>query len=650
MTHAPKKKKSDSVKTAAVRKPEKPPAEPWLKRRVRGPLVPVAAALLLGAFALQAVTSMRLKSVTSDEVVDLPSGYAVLTKMDHRITPEHGVLPRVWAALPLLFMNINDGSGTDEWRNSDDWTYGFRFMHEWGNDCDRMLFWSRFMMVLMALGLGLVIFFWARQLYGNAAGLFALALFAFCPNFLAHGRLVTTDVPIAFTMLLSLFLFDRALRRPGPLRTVLAGVSFGAALLTKFSAPILVLLFLMMIIVRSLGSRPLEGRFVGRFTVRSRSYRFAALMLVLLAVLLVSYATLWAGYGFHFSAFSSPEGRFSWDAGGLPAYYAAQGPYVFCMQNRLLPEAFLHGFHLISKVERKGSTAYLDGRSERPGWRHYFMMTFLYKTPVPMIIFMLATAVLAVLVRGSGRWAGEVPLYAVFAVYCLFAIFSNVNIGHRYILPVMPPLFILVSKLVNHVQMRSRAGTALSAAALGALLLWYAGGTIAAHPHYIPYFNEIAGGPDNGYKHLVDSNLDWGQDLKLLKAYIDENGIKGIHLSYWGNASPRYYNIEYKYLPCGIRDAEIAKKYFSDSPAAVEPIEKGDLVAISVNNWTDALYDPFFSGVMEHKRLMPALEERPVAKIGHSIWVFRAMRRVTFEWKERLGYGSIQCFPIIHPD
>jgi len=633
------KKKGKRTPAARVDKePEKTlPPESWLTRHVRGPIVPVGVIVLLAAFALQAVTSMSLKCATSDEIVDLSSGHAILARHDFRITPEHGVLPRVCAALPLLFMDINDGADSPEWREAKEWDYGFRFLHVWGNDCDEMLFWSRCMMVLMALGLGLLIFIWARQLYGNAAGLFALALYAFSPNILAHGRLVTTDVPLAFTMLLALFLFDRALRRITPLRAVLAGAAFGAALLTKFSAPMLLLLFVAMVLMRALVRAPVQAWFVRRFTLRTRHGKLAAMALVLLAVLAGSYLTTWAGYGFRFSAFASQDGRFSQRAGEEPKYRWMRGPYSLCMKNRLLPEAFLHGFQVISRVERRGSLAYLVGEGSRQGWRHYFIMTFLYKTPVPMMIFMLVAAALSFRIS-RGKRADEMPLYALFAVYYLASILSNINIGHRYIIPALPPLFILAGKLINHARMRDRTNTAFASVILVGLFGWYVYGTLSVYPHYLAYFNEIAGGPDHGHEHLTDSNLDWGQDLKLLKTYMDQNNIQEVHLAYWGNGSPRYYDINYQYLPCGVRDPGIRR-----IPPSIQP---GDWVAISANMWTDSFYTPYHPGVMEYRTLRLFLEEEPVKKIGYSIWIFRARRPAEFVGERHPGSGAPQWVPV----
>jgi len=175
-----------------------------LARLMRAPWLAPRVVLLLGIFALQAITSMAQKSSTSDESAHLPAGWTCLATGDYRMNPEHPPLAKMIAALPLMFMKINGALDTDEWRDGKEWGYGWDFPYTGRNDDATLLFWGRFSMVILSLCLGLLMFFWARKLYGNAAGLFALFLFAFSPNLIAHGSLANTDLPIAFFMALSL--------------------------------------------------------------------------------------------------------------------------------------------------------------------------------------------------------------------------------------------------------------------------------------------------------------------------------------------------------------------------------------------------------------------------------------------------------------
>src|SRR5438876_3614685 len=160
----------------------------------------IAAIALIGTFCLQALLAVPRLSATSDEPVHLASGYSYWKTRDFRMNPEHPPLAKLLAALPLLALHPAFDTESQIWKTGDEINFGDHFLY--GNDADRLLFWARLPMVLVAaIGAG-VTFLWARDLFGPAAGLFALTLYAFCPNLIAHGMLVTTDVPLAaFTVL-----------------------------------------------------------------------------------------------------------------------------------------------------------------------------------------------------------------------------------------------------------------------------------------------------------------------------------------------------------------------------------------------------------------------------------------------------------------
>ena len=184
----------------------------------------------------------------------------------------------------------------------------------------------------------------------------------------------------------------------------------------------------------------------------------------------------------------------------------------------------------------------------------------------------------------------------------------SIDIGHRHLLPIYPFLFVAAGRAVG-VLSRPRAPAA-GAVILGALCAWYALGTLRVHPHYLAYFNEIAGGPRNGYQWLVDSNLDWGQDLKGLKAYMVAKGIPRLKLSYFGSADPAYYGI----------DAEILPGYMAPHPTRVtREVRPGDLVAVSATNLQGVYLDPEDRPLMERFRA-----QRPLNEVGYSILIYRA--------------------------
>ncbi len=81
------------------------------------------------------------------------------------------------------------------------------------------------------------------------------------------------------------------------------------------------------------------------------------------------------------------------------------------------------------------------------------------------------------------------------------------------------------------------------------LIAWLVVGTLAIYPHHLSYFNEIAGGPAQADRVLVDSNLDWGQDLPALKQVLHDRNLNCVNLSFFGTALPAAYGVRYSPLP-----------------------------------------------------------------------------------------------------
>jgi hypothetical protein len=224
-------------------------------------------------------------------------------------------------------------------------------------------------------------------------------------------------------------------------------------------------------------------------------------------------------------------------------------------------------------------------------------VAFAVKTPIATMIFLaVALALFAGKLR-KGEWLDELFLLGPAAVIFVFFSLNHQSIGLRYILPIYPFLFVFASGAAAWLWSRKpRAGIAV------AVVGWYIGASCCIHPHYLAYFNEFAGGPDNGYKCLVDSNLDWGQDLKGLKVYMQQHGISRINLSYFGSDSPTRYGISYNWLPSWVLlpspEKHEATPWFAISATNLQGVYTGDACA-------------WFRG------------RKPVAKIGYSIFIYK---------------------------
>jgi 4-amino-4-deoxy-L-arabinose transferase-like glycosyltransferase len=530
---------------AALRRPLAPFSEKFI----------LALALLLAALhAVLAVTATVGTSVTNDEIAHLTAGRAYNTLNDYRLQPENGNLPQRWAALPMAAIKPHYPSLDDDyWRHAEVWVFGNRFFYLSGNPTDFMILAGRAMISLFSAGTGLLIFFWSRKLFGVRGAFLSLGLFAFDPNFLAHGALATSDVTMVFFLLASVTAWWWQLEQPSWPRTLLSAGVFALACVAKFSAVLLPPMMLLLAAVR-LFAPPAPSTNRARLTGR-----IAVTALVHLGV---AWLVIWAFYGFRYSAFNpalpAPVLDFNRPWAWVLANLGPAGRVIDVVRTlRLLPEAFLYGFSFVLEFARQRG-AFLSGDYSIHGWVRFFPFAFLVKTPVPLLL-LLATGLTAwglTLVR-AGRAGWErvrrlawttAPLLALFAVYWIFSLTSHLNIGHRHILPTYPVLFILLGAFGAWLKWK-RPLALFVVAALG---LWYAADSWRSRPHYIAYFNQLIGGAANGYRHLVDSSLDWGQDLPGLAEWLRAHNPAPhapVFLSYFGTGDPRYEGIIATRLP-----------------------------------------------------------------------------------------------------
>jgi len=192
--------------------------------------------LLLAIFFILALHSSAQKSIVTDELAHIPAGYSYMKTGDFRLNPEHPPLIKIIAGIPLVFLNPALPLDDPYWKEADEWNFGAKFLYEYNNNADQLVFWARFPMLLIALLLGFYIYKWSKELYGHKAGLLALTLFAFSPNILAHARLVTTDVGITTFMFITFYYIWKHNRTQSKKYLYVAGLFFGLALATKYTS------------------------------------------------------------------------------------------------------------------------------------------------------------------------------------------------------------------------------------------------------------------------------------------------------------------------------------------------------------------------------------------------------------------------------
>jgi hypothetical protein len=499
-------------------------------------------ALLLAAHVVLALWAVAGKSVMGDEIFHVTGGYLYDKYGDFRIQPDNGVLPQRLHGLPALLSGAKSPPLADSeyWRVSDLNVVSYQFFYESGNDHWPFLLRARALNLIFSVGIGLLVFAWARALAGDLAGFTALALTVFSPTLLAHGPLATTDAAAAFFLTASAGAFWWQLRATGIWSTLVSAVVFGLACVAKFSAVLLIPILTALLIVHL------------AVTPAARN-RWHVLLLGLGAHAAAAVVLIWWCYGFRYSTF----------APGVPAAEQFIMPWDWMLEragwqsgvirwirdHRLLPEAFLFGY-THTYVGSLTRAAYLAGQFSDVGWPSFFPAAFLWKsTPVELIGVVLCCGLAAFHWRRMPdvlrRFA---PLLVLGAIYGVVALKSHLNIGHRHLLPLYPALFIATGVAVSRLGLAQRPRLGVAAVMVGTQLVI----ALATFPNYLAYFNVIAGGPSHGWRLLVDSSLDWGQDLPGLKQWLEKNNAgatQPVFLSYFGTGSPEYYHLEAHWLP-----------------------------------------------------------------------------------------------------
>ncbi len=480
-------------------------------------------ALLLLAFVLLCGHGLLWDTPTVDEFAHLPAGWYYWQTGSFALFPQNPPLVKLLCALPLFALhpalNLSTRIENTGWFP---WVYGTDFMERNRAIYDRVFLLGRLPIVLLGVLTGLLVYRWAKDLYGKGAGLTALTLFVFCPSVVAHAHLATVDLGAAFFTLLALHRLDRYLRRPTGRRLVLCGLALGAAELAKFTGLLLYPIFVLLVAMAPRERGEQDSR-PGR-RVLAASASLAGIFL--LSLLAIDLGYLFQGVGRPLRELRFESRSLSRVSAVLPAWTPAP-----------LPAAYLQGVDDLQLINEQGEYPnYLFGRWSRQGFKAYYLITLLYKSPLVLLLaFLLAPFARAREVRGQlVLWLPALLLFAA------FSLLTRVDYGIRYILPILPLACIYAGRLAPWAAAR---GPALRATAL-ALLVLYPYSILQATPDTIDYFNILAAG--QGDRILLDSNLDWGQGLKRLKRHMDQEGIGKIGLAYFGHVDPALYGIHWE--------------------------------------------------------------------------------------------------------
>ena len=518
---------------------------------MRRTTVTLIAAGILALYWWMATSISDTECVVGDEIAHLTAGYSYWKTGDYRLQPENGNLPQRWAALPLLRKDIKFPTlDQAAWRISDVWEMGFRWLFDLGNNVEEMLREGRRMIALFGAAAGALVFLWARRLHGDTAALLAVTLFAFCPTMLANGALITSDMTATCMFLAAVTAFWAMAHRLTPLRWLLFGVCLGLLCVAKFSAPLIAPMCAILFAVRIAGKDTLESGWPLPRQLAGRMRVAVALIGATVAACAVAVAIIWASYGFRYAMFREFEPNRVRSLVGWDVLEDQGGPLVpilhFARDHELLPESYIYGFAHTYRFSRYRK-AFLNGNYRSTGWVQFFPYTTAVKTPIALFALLALAALYAASRRRSAlEWRGRLydwsPLLSLFAVYWVFALTSHLNIGHRHITPVYPVLFVMAAGAAGWITRANRWAAAL----VLALAAWFAGESLWIRPHYLAYFNEFVG-PRDAWRHLVDSSLDWGQDLPDVKTWLEAHPQDGrVFISYFGSGDIEYYGVHAK--------------------------------------------------------------------------------------------------------
>jgi hypothetical protein len=485
---------------------------------------------------------------------------------------------------------------------------------------------ARIPIVLLSLAGMLILFHWGRELFGAWGGLLAAAIWAFEPNLIAHAGVATTDMAATVLILAAVETFRRFLAAATLRGALLSGTALGLALLTKFTALFLLPLFALFALLR----RP-----------RGRSW-----------VLVPCVALFVLNAGYLFEGTGRPLGSFPFlssaltrqRTGGVPPHREArfyqmlfaqrQNRFEGTLAGRLpspVPAEYLLGldeqsFEASPGLPGGGYAVSLRGEVRRGGWWWYDLYALLVKLPLAVWVLGLLAIVAAISTPAARRGMREEAFWIAPTVLLisLMSVMTGLDLGVRYLLPAFPFLFLGIARLA------ATPRPIVPAILLGALAI----STLRVHPHELSYFNELAGGPSRGGRHLLDSNLDWGQDLLELKRVLDRRLVSGdaIGLAYFGAVDPALAGMKWFVPPRDPRTVPPGHAVPSDGTL------RPGLYAVSVNflyGLPHRVRGPDGSSIAVDEGAFAYFRRlAPIGRAGYSIELFE----VSAEDATRLGY------------
>lgn len=607
-----------ATSTAAI-SASAPPTDSNRRRSLLRFWLPVLA--LLSIQAALGISAAAQLTPTHDEYWHLPIGLLNLKTGRFDFDDLNPPLCRMLAALPLTLTSAQTGD-VSQYHDPQGW--GDVFIAENREHYQRWFTLGRSMIVLLSALGGLALALWARELFGDGAGVLAALFWACEPNLIAHGSLVTTDMGAAAFFVFALYAAWRFARRPSWGRGLLCGGLLGLAQLAKFTALVLYPIVLVFVLVVLFDSRaeadPSTSPGSSPSRQRPGALKVVGIWVAALALSVVVWNAGYLGRG-SFATASS----YNFQSRALKRM-VARWPLL----GRLplpVPRDYVSGLDHQRQIMEQKHPVYLDGQWSEDGFPGYYIWALFYKLPHALQLLDLLVLLWLVMPAGQPRrWATQAVILLPALVVLVVAETSPMQLGIRYVLPVIPFAILFASQAAQWLDWRQFPARCLATTVLAAAMLL----SVRYHPEHLSYFNELAGGPLGGREHLLDSNLDWGQDLGGLQKYLaqqtngqDVNGRLGkngeIGLAYFGTVPPSALGIRYHLPPGNLPQPgryavsvnfEQGRPHWVRTPAG----------AIQLVNIDQFAYFGFF---------------QPIARIGYSIDVFDLSERDVADWRKQ---------------
>jgi len=513
-------------------------------------LIPVAVVSLLLLMALLAGGAALRQSVTVDEIAHIGAGVSYLQKLDLRLNEEHPPLAKVLAALPLVLRGVNADYSNVSWSFSNgmfkallgEWVFGHWVITRW-NDPYSTMVWARAPMLVLTLVLGYLIYLFGSKFGGPWGGLLSLCAFTTMPAFLAFGPLVLTDIPVTLFSLLTLWALAIMWRSPSRATCAKFGCALAAALLSKFSAGLLLVFFVVFILSlrwRAVPDVPADKAERRRW--RRTRWRYLALGTLMAALIVYAvYLVL------------------SWNepSDSLQLLHVPASPVL----RRLLmpPWIFLRGLLAFSFLSSRPT--FILGHAYSHGVWFYFPVLFLLKCSLAFLCLLAIALAAAAVARQRLAHLNAIPkglelhwraMWIYLLVYTAACMLGRMDISIRHfsmslvlLTLLLAPLPRILAALQNSGWFPARIMTWLT------LLLAITSVVTAAraYPYYFPFVNSLSLGRP-GYDLFNDSNLDWNQSLPEAERFVQRHGLKRVLIDEYGFSDPTVYVPEAQLWNC----------------------------------------------------------------------------------------------------